>query len=117
MINQEEENEESLRAVHHWDFERTLQELSAMSQRSIYLALFHFAKQICANTETSNEKVAQVLQGMRDLQIALGDSESITQHKEQIAHNISDLIDAPARSHRRSRKCQIAKETIERAKH
>jgi hypothetical protein len=53
-----------------------------MSQPRVYLALFHFAKQIRASAATSTKKAAQALQGMLELQNALGDSESITQHEE-----------------------------------
>jgi hypothetical protein len=46
-VNQEDGTEQSLPEVNDLDIERTMAELSNMSNRSIYVARFHFAKRIC----------------------------------------------------------------------
>jgi hypothetical protein len=85
MIDQEEENEESMPAMHHWDFEEKRQELPAMSRCSICLALLHFAQQIWASAAASTEKAAQVWQTIPKLQTALGNPESITRYEKETA--------------------------------
>jgi hypothetical protein len=66
-VNQADGTEQSLPDVHDWDINRTLEELPAMSTRSAYLALFHFAKGIYGMAARDHERSCRLLRVLHEL--------------------------------------------------
>jgi hypothetical protein len=66
-VNKTDSTEQSLPEFHDWDIDRTLEELPAMSIRSAYLTLFHFAKRICRMTASDHERSCRLLRVLHEL--------------------------------------------------
>jgi hypothetical protein len=112
-VSQADGIEQSMAEVHDWDIDRTLEELPAMSTRSAYLTLFHFAKGICGMAARDHERSCRLPRVLQELRAEM--TTLLVEAGEPNEH-VRDISDAVARRRGRPKKREIPNATMRAAK-
>jgi hypothetical protein len=112
-INHEDGTQQSRREVHDWDLDRTGDELPGMSQRSVYLMLFHFAKGICGLAAREHGRSCHFLTVLQKLCIEMMVSSA---EPQQADGEVQDIRHALPRPSGRPKTREIPNTTVHAAK-
>jgi hypothetical protein len=110
-INHEDGTQQSLPEVHEWDIDRTIQELPGMSQRSVYLTLFHFAKGICSLAAREHGRSCHFLTVLHHLRMEM----MVPSEPQQADGEVQDIRDALARPRGRPKTREIPNASVRAA--
>jgi hypothetical protein len=115
-INRDDDTEESLAEIHAWDIDQTIEQLPAMSQRSAYLTLFHFAKSVCTIASRDLHRTADVLRMLNAMRMNMMQVAPPVPPGVRQEALIATVHDAPPRVRGRPKNRQIPNAVVRAAK-